>query len=101
MKRQKKPRKDFNKEELLLSLERTVLSKERTVLAEITVLLGFMALGILVVRLFEDQSMLLFGFALVVFSIIAMFYLIYNFRKHAKELKKIEKTGSVKLPEFD
>ena len=96
-----KKKQDLEKEELLLSFERTILSKERTVLAEITMLLGFMALGVLVVRFFEGKELEVFGFALIVFSIIAVFFSIYNFRKHAKELKKIEKKGSVKLPEFD
>jgi len=88
---------DYQRAEVMLSLERTILSKERTVLAEITVLLAFMTLGILIIKFFENsanQPILFFGFALVMFSSVAMLFEIFNFRKYTKELKKIEKDGS-------
>ncbi|MBS3058645.1 MAG: DUF202 domain-containing protein [Candidatus Diapherotrites archaeon] len=97
-------KQDFEKEQVLLSLERTILSKERTVLAEISVLLGFMALGFLIIRFFEDatsKTITIFGFALVIFSVIAMLAAIYNFKKYTVELKRIEKNGKVKLEELE
>ncbi|MDO8647174.1 MAG: DUF202 domain-containing protein [Candidatus Diapherotrites archaeon] len=88
---------NFEKEQVMLSLERTILSKERTVLAEITVLLAFMTLGVVIIKLFENapnQPIMMFGFALLMFSGFAMLFEIFNFRKYTRELKKIEKDGS-------
>jgi len=94
---------DLEKEQLMLSLERTVLSKERTVLAEITVTLGFLALGFLVIRLFQDtpnKDLVFIGFALIIFSAITTLLEIYRFKKYATELKKIEKKSNNGLSEY-
>ena len=103
--KKKKARENYQKEELLLSMERTILSKERTVLTEITVLLGFLTLGILIIKFFENspnRPIILFGLALIVFSGITMLFAVYNFKKYAKELKKIEKKdGSEKIVNED
>lgn len=93
---------EFENEQVTLSMERTVLSKERTVLTEITVLLGFMALGFLVMRFFEDSQNKEFvgvGFSLVIFSAFLMILAIVRYKKYMNELKKIEKKNHMKLPE--
>ena len=93
---------NLEKQQLMLSLERTVLSKERTVLTEITVILAFMALGFLVIRLFqetENNLLVNIGFALIIFSAIAILLAIYEFRKYAAELRKIEKKNHNKFSE--
>jgi len=84
---------DYEKSELMLSLERTILSKERTVLTEITVLLGFITLGVAIIKFFEDSArgeILVFGYCLIVFATAGVLFSIYNYKKYAKELKALE-----------
>lgn len=103
-----KPRKSrksviekYEKEELMLSLERTVLSKERTVLTEITVLLGFITLGVAIIKFFESSpqsEILVFGYCLVAFATLAVFYSILNYKNYTKELKRLDdKNHDIKI----
>ena len=88
----------YEKSELRLSLERTILSKERTVLTEITVLLGFITLGVAIIKFFENSAraeILVFGYGLLVFATAGVFFSIYNYKKYTAELKTLEEGNKI------
>ncbi len=100
MKRKRFTRLSPQRQQVVLSLERTLLSKERTVLAEITVLLAAVGLGFVIIRIFQGtvNEWLEWVGALIIgsaFAGIAM--LVFSFKRHSKKQKELESENYIKI----
>ena len=89
----KKPSKidEYEKNQLLLSEERTLLSKERTILSFMQVGLAFVTAGIVVANFFSQQSAQAVGYILVGIGFIEVFESIRRLIVKQKEMNELSK----------
>lgn len=84
----------MGRKELVLLEEQTVLSRERTMQQYITTGLGFMGLGVVVMKFFIGNAYIIFGALLIGLGFMEMgiaYLRFLHYRKIARNLRKKEK----------
>ncbi|HIG97450.1 MAG TPA: DUF202 domain-containing protein [Candidatus Aenigmarchaeota archaeon] len=81
--------------EVLLSEERTLLSKERTILSFMSTALAFIGVGIVIIKLFENSSIQIIGYLVVVIGFVEIGESLRRLKGKQRQMSKLEKQTGI------